>query len=741
MSWSFLIAIVMLLGLAVVYLHLRSAERRTNTDVIAERSLAKTRGTHKARLQFPNIDIARCIGCGTCVASCPEAGVLQMVNGQAMVVHGARCVGHGKCAIDCPVGAIAVELGDIALRDDIPALTDKFESTLTKGVFLAGEITGYALIRTAINHGTVVADEIARRVKEAGPAPEDCYDLIVIGAGPAGLACALQAKLHGLSYMLLEQSELGGTVAKYPRRKLVMLQPVSLPLHGRLGRNTYAKEELMQLWMDVIEEQQLPVKTGAELVGVEPIEGGLLRVKTNYQGEKSDVITRNVCLALGRRGTPNKLGVPGEELSKVSYSLLDAEAYEERHILVVGGGDSAIEAALGLAEQHGNKVALSYRKAEFSRIKQRNEERIREAIGAGHIEMLFNSQVLQIAEGAVTIKVGEREERVIANDDVFVFAGGKPPFELLKKSGISFNPADRVDAPPVADQGGGLLHGLTISLGFAILVLVWALVFRSYYSLPAFERPLAPEHSWLRPAGAAGLTAGIIAVLMIIANLAYLARRSLRFPWLPGTLASWMSMHVGTGIGASLLVIIHSAMSPQHSVGGHAFVALAVLVVTGTIGRYLYSFIPRAANGRELGLDEVEKRLNDMCSGPAWAFVDAEFAARARAEVQRVQSEGRLRGSVIQRARTLIASQRLIHDSLVALRRQAHREGLSLDQIDEVVVLARDAQKMALMSAHYDDLRALLSTWRWLHRWTALAMVLLVLVHVWTAMRFGSMFA
>ncbi len=722
----------MLLGLAVVYLRLRRAERGQNTEFIAERTKAKKFGTHKARLQYPNIDIARCIGCGTCVESCPEEGVLRMVNGQAMVVHGARCVGHGRCAVDCPVGAIAVELGDIAARDDIPALTDKFESTLTPGVFLAGEITGWALIRTAIGHGTIVADEVQRRVKEAGPAPADTFDMVVVGAGPAGLACALQCKLHGLQYMVLEQSEMYGTVGKYPRRKLVMLQPVTLPLHGRLGRMSYSKEELVELWNGVVQEQQLPVQLGVELQGVEPLENGLLRVRTN----NGECITRNVCLALGRRGTPNKLGVPGEDLSKVNYSLLDAEAYEERHILVVGGGDSAIEAALGLAEQHGNKVTLSYRKETFSRIKARNEERITKAIAENHIEMLFKSEVVQIAEGTVTIKVGEREERVIANDDVFVFAGGKPPFDLLKKSGISFNPADRQDAPPTIEQAGSLLHGLTIALGFALLVLAWALVFRSYYSLPPHLRPLTSQNAWLRPSGAAGLTAGILSSLMILANLAYLARRSLKFPWLPGTLARWMTMHVATGIGAFLLVIIHSALSPQNTPGGHAFYGLAILTITGAIGRYFYSFVPRAANGRELGLDEIEKQMVDL-SGQ-WDRVDPAFAARVRTEIQRVQSEGRWKGSFLQRVKTLIASQRMMHDSLVALRRQAHREGLSLDQIDEVVALAKRAQSTALMASHYDDLRALLSSWRWLHRWTALGMVLLVLVHVWIAMRFGS---
>jgi hypothetical protein len=197
-----------------------------------------------------------------------------------------------------------------------------------------------------------------------------------------------------------------------------------------------------------------------------------------------------------------------------------------------------------------------------------------------------------------------------------------------------------------------------------------------------------------------------------------------------------MSMHVGTGIGAFLLIVIHSAMSPRDTDGGRAFYGLAILAVTGAIGRYFYSFVPHAANGRELSLDEIEKQTSEL-SGK-WDRVDPDFAARVRSEIQRVQGEGRWKGSFLQRARALLANQRKMHDSLVALRRQAHREGLSLDQIDEVIELAREAQRTALMAAHYDDLRALLSVWRWLHRWTALAMVLFVLKHVWTALRFGA---
>ncbi len=735
MSWSLLLLLVALLGLAVGYLKYRSHERQRSTEVILERARAKAHGTHKARLQYPNIDIARCIGCGSCVDACPESGVLQMVHGQAMVVHGARCVGHGLCATACPVGAIALEFADIQERKDIPALTDKFESTTTPGVFLAGEITGYALIRTAVAHGTSVADEVARRLKDAPRAPDECFDLVIIGSGPAGLACGLQAKLNNLSFLMLEQAELGGTVAKYPRRKLVMTQPVSLPSYGKLARTSYAKEELLEIWHDVIEQNQLPIRTGVEFLGVERDPNGLLRVHTN----SGDTLTRTVCLALGRRGTPNRLGVPGEELSKVSYSLLDAEAYEDRRILVVGGGDSAIEAALGLADQPGNEVTLSYRKNTFSRLRQRNQERIDAAVQRGDVEVVFESEVVRIDAETVTLRVGGRSERVLANDDVFVFAGGKPPFELLQASGVSFDPGDRPQRVAVADQQGGLLKGLSLALGFALAVLAWALVFRNYYSLPLEARPDAPQHDWLKPSGIAGLTAGIVALVFICANLAYLARRSQRFAWIPGSLRRWMTLHVATGIGAFLLVIVHGAMAPKDTVGGHAFYGLAILIVTGAIGRYFYAFVPRAANGRELDLDEIESRMTQL-SGE-WDRVDPAFAERVRAEIQRLQTEGRWKGSFFTRVKTLIANQRMLRGSLIELRRQAHREGLSADQIDALLELARGAQRTALMAAHYEDLRALLSSWRWVHRWTAVAMVLLVLRHIWMALRFGGLLA
>lgn len=737
MTWTLLGTLILVLAIAILLLADRRAKIERTAAGLASRTRAKASGSHRARLQYPHIDLSRCLGCGTCIAACPEEGVLELVHGQAIVAHGARCVGHGRCAAECPVGAIAITLGDLTERRDIPALTAGFESTRVRGLFLAGEVTGYALIRTAIAHGTAVADEIASRieaeVRSGVRRPrDDVYDLCIVGAGPAGLACSLQAKSRGLRFVTLEQSDLGGTVAQYPRHKLVMTQPVTLPLHGRLSQLTYAKEELMELWSDVSARHELPIRTGVVFTGMEVTPEGLLAVRTR----DARYLARNVCLALGRRGTPRKLGVPGEELPKVAYSLLDAHSYSGRRILVVGGGDSAVEAALGLADQAGNQVSISYRKAAFSRLRARNEARLTQAVQQGQIELILESEVTGIEEQLVHLKVRDHEERLLANDDVFVLVGGIAPQEVLEASGVSFDPADRPQSVSLADQGPGLLRALLVTLGLALAALAWTALFSDYYRLEIHQRPAASGHGWLRPSGAVGLAFGVGATLLIACNLAYLARRSQRLTWIPGSLQTWMTSHVVTGISALLFVLVHSAMAPGHTVGGHALGALAILVVTGAIGRYFYAFVPRAANGSELLLEEVRTQLAAISS--EWDRGNRGFGQRVRGEIDRLMAEGHWRGSFFRRLYALVSSQRRMTATLTRLRAEGRVEGIPRQEIESLLRLARRAQRTALMAAHYEDLRTLLASWRYFHRWVALAMVLLAALHIATALRYGS---
>jgi len=737
---SWVVVVTLLLGLAAAAF--ASAARRAELARIAqgvtERERAVAKGSHRARLQYPEVDLSRCIGCGICVAACPEEGVLEMVHGQALVVHGARCVGHGRCAIECPVGAIAVTLGDVGERRDIPALTSELEAVGAPNLFLAGEVTGYALVRTAVEHGTACAREIARRVASAPGRPGDTvtHDLVIVGAGPAGIACSLEATRLGLAHALLEQEELGGTVAKYPRRKLVMTQPLDLPLHGRLDRTTYTKEELVELWNELAVQHQLPVRTGRTLESVERASDGCYVVRASGECYRA----AHVVLALGRRGTPRKLEVPGEELPKVAYGLVDAASFTARRILVVGGGDSAIEAAVGLAEQPGNEVTLSYRKESFFRLKAKNEARILEASQAGRVRLALGSRVLRVLPDSVELASagpdGAEQTWRLANDEVFVLAGGIPPFPLLESAGVSFDPALRPDQEPAGEQGTGLGRALLAAFVLTVAALVWLVSHAEYYGLPLAARGASPDHAWLRPSRGAGLAFGIGAVACIALNLLYLLRRSPRWRFRVGSLRAWMTAHVATGVLALLLAILHSAMAPRNTVGGHAFLGLVVLVVTGAIGRYLYAFVPRAANGRELALDEVRDRMGRLSE--EWDRGQRAFGERVRAEVQALVEAGRWTGSLPARLIAVLKSQGRLREVLERLEREGRAEGLVPDQLSETLALARRAHRTSLAAAHYEEVRGLLASWRYLHRWVALLAVILVFVHIVTALRFGG---
>lgn len=426
---SFLIWLVALgLVAAGVVGYARRFEQRRTAD---SKRLDQTRelGMDKATGQYPLVDANACIGCATCVAACPEGDVLGIVMGKAVVINGVRCIGHGKCAEACPVGAIQVGLGDITKRDDIPLL-DQHNQTNVPGLWIAGELSGFALINNAVEQGRKVVEKIA---EEGGPcADQDIFDIIVVGAGPAGMAAGLVAGERDLSCLILDQQGAGGTILQYPRRKLVMVQPVEIPRLGKLPRHEYSKEELLEIWGRLHTEFDLQIKTEVRVTGVQG-EVDNFTVQTSA----GEFRARHVVLALGRRGTPRRLNVSGEDLAKVAYKLIDAEAYRGRRVLVVGGGDSAVEAAMGLAHQPDCEVTLSYRKPELMRIKQRNAERIEALIAEGKIKFLGGTTVTSIEKDRVAL---ERTESplIIPNDEVFILAGGIAPFGFLRDLGIQF---------------------------------------------------------------------------------------------------------------------------------------------------------------------------------------------------------------------------------------------------------------------------------------------------------------
>lgn len=388
--------------------------------------------------QHPHIDANYCIGCAACTAVCPEGDVLAMLGGKAVIVNGYKCIGHSLCAEVCPVGAITMVMATPSMGADMAYLTSEYETTISN-LFIVGELGGLALIKNAIAQGRDCVDTITKRlnsIRTASSQP-DAYDLLIVGAGPAGISASLRAIERKLNYITIDEGEVGGTVAKYPRQKLVMTSPVEFPMYGKFKKTELTKEELIEFWNKVLARVDFKFRKGEKVEDVKKCDDGVFTVITSKGQHRAHAVV----LALGRTGSPRKLGVKGEELPKVMYRLIEADHYINKKVLVVGGGDSAIEAAMGLAHQMGNKVTLSYRKESFTRIKERNSQRIADCIRGGKVNVVFNSNPIEFKQNSVTLDVNSVSQE-IPNDYVWIFAGGDPPNAFLKKIGVGFGVRD-----------------------------------------------------------------------------------------------------------------------------------------------------------------------------------------------------------------------------------------------------------------------------------------------------------
>ena len=376
----------------------------------------------------PVIDLDLCIGSGACVRACPERNVLELVHGQARLLNPLACIGHSACLPACPVNAIRLVFGSAERGVELPTVDPNFQTT-REGVYVIGELGGMGLIRNAVSQGRQAADHVARSPRRA---MGDAYDVAVVGAGPAGVSATLRLMEASRRVILLERDTIGSTIMHYPRAKVVMTGALEFPLIGTVRRKKMSKEELVELWQSIIDRSHLPIQTGVHVEGVAADADGMWRLATSA----GPVRAANVMLGLGRRGTPRKLNVPGEEQAKVHYTLVEPDPFRGKHVLVVGGGNSAVENVLALSDfNECASITISYRRSAFARCRAENRRRIDEVIHSGKVVALLPSEVKSIGTKEAVLTVGAKD-MTIANDSVIVQIGGTAPSELLRKFGI-----------------------------------------------------------------------------------------------------------------------------------------------------------------------------------------------------------------------------------------------------------------------------------------------------------------
>lgn len=409
----------------IVQIYLKKLKQESD-KVASKIEQAKVDGLHEPISLHPIIDLGTCIKSGGCVEVCPEKDILGILNGAGTLIQASNCVGHGACFHACPVEAISLVIGTEKRGVDLPHVSEDYETNMP-GIYIAGELGGMGLIKNSVEQGRSAIENI---IKKGIKKDKTTIDVIIVGAGPAGIAASLMSKKHQLNFLTLEQDTLGGTVFTFPRSKIVMTAPMDLPLYGKVKLYDTSKQELLDVWNDALTKNNISIKEKTKVESIVP-ENGVFKV-TTLKGE--EFLTKNVLLAIGRRGTPRKLGVSGEMTEKVAYRLLEPELIENKEIIVVGGGDSAVESALLLADQ--NNVVLSYRKDKFSRIKPKNREKILSAIDNGRLKVMYNTNVTNIDKAFVQINDNDGKEIQLKNDLVYIFAGGELPTQFLQKAGV-----------------------------------------------------------------------------------------------------------------------------------------------------------------------------------------------------------------------------------------------------------------------------------------------------------------
>ncbi len=425
-QYTWLLGILFLVGLGMW-----GSRKRTTHTVEAKKQWddAVAKKMNEPISLHPEIDPSLCGGCGACVAACPEGEIIKLLNHRAHLIEPAACVGHGQCQSACPFDAIQLVFGTKTRGMELPKIDGNFQTNVP-GLYITGELGGMGLIRNAVKQGKLGAEHAVKNVR---PGMSTDFDVIVVGAGPAGLSAGLACAADKKKYIVIEQNKFGGTIYNFPKQKVVMSQPLDLPMVGQFKFNKHkvSKEELLSLWNHVRKQASLNIREECRFINLKK-KGEIFEVETS----KGIMTTQKVILGMGVRGSPRKLGLANEEWTKVTYNLLDPEEYQSKFIAVVGGGNAGVEAAQYLCKASlKNKVFLLVRGDGFDRCNQENQDIIRDYEKKGQVQIWYNTTIEQIEKDYIMIKKAGKSER-LQNDFIFVFAGAILPFAFLKSIGI-----------------------------------------------------------------------------------------------------------------------------------------------------------------------------------------------------------------------------------------------------------------------------------------------------------------
>ncbi|MBS2026554.1 MAG: NAD(P)-binding domain-containing protein [Deltaproteobacteria bacterium] len=683
---------------------------------------------------YPIINPDICIGSFSCLNACPEGDILGIVGDRPVLVEPAHCIGHGKCAAECPVDAIRLVFGTSERGVDLPEVNAVFESS-RPGVHIVGELGGMGLIRNAMTQGVQLAQHFISTMQHKPMA--SAVDVAIVGAGPAGIATALGLRDAGFTLRMLDQSTFGGTVAQYPRHKVVMTETVDLPIVGKFGKAIISKEELIEAWSRIANSAQLRVEENVKVTGIEG-EPERFTVQTS----KGPVYARRVVLATGRRGSPRPLGCPGEDLPKVAYRFVDPDQYNGTSVLVVGGGDSALEAAIQLANESTAAVCLAYRGAAFGKCRQANREKIAALGASDRVQVLFNTTVREVKPEYVVLEI-EGQPATLKNDYVIACLGGELPTEFLKACDIKLKRfhgealGESKDGKPKAARAGTpaakaeatnrIVSWSLFVLGAALIGALWWHG-KDYYLLAKAARLKSPLHRMLKPAGPFGHGVGIVATGVMMLNYLYALRKRWKGLKGLGDIRTWLSFHVFVGTLSPLVIAFHAAFQSNNQLASATAASMVVLVSTGLIGRFLVTLVPQR-DGKLIDLADLQRQVQGLRGQLSAMLAGATSKLNLEALVPAVATEGGFMSLAM-----------ALPDQMLGVPRRLARVRPHFDSESQFEDFARSVTSLArvrIQVTFYGVLRRYLAVWRVLHVGLSIFMVVLIVAHIGVSLYLG----